>query len=334
MKITRVCILVLLALFAVVPLFAGGQSEASGDAEIKPVRILAEITGGKDPAEHVLWEQQAFELSGIPIEMTVVSGSDYRTKLTTTLASGEDYDIIYMLSVEFEKLHHMDLFEPLTKMIEQSAVLGDESKFAQSEWERIRRDDGEIYGVFNKYEGGRLPLVRADWMEKLGISEPETLEDYHEMFRKFTFNDPDGNGKDDTYGLTLKNVYDLQPFMSAKGIGGGYGGGYAEDQTGKWYLPWASDEAAEVYDFLADMYAEGLIDPNFATNGSSNCREMILSGRAGVMVYWDNWVGLFNQKGAGSPDMPDFEIKALVPPKDENGNTMLTSGTGRPVGNA
>ena len=29
-----------------------------------------------------------------------------------------------------------------------------------------------------------------------------TLEDYHEVMRAFTFEDPDGNGQDDTYGMT------------------------------------------------------------------------------------------------------------------------------------
>jgi putative aldouronate transport system substrate-binding protein len=305
---------------------AAGQQEASGEAAVKPVRILSEITGGKDPDEHDLWQQEAERLSGIPMEMTFVAGGDYDTKLTTALASGEDYDIVYMLSNTFEKLYAMDLFAPVTSQIESSAVFSDPDLFDQSEWERIRRDNGEIYGVFNKYEGGRLPLVRKDWLDNLGMDEPTTLEEYYEMLSRFTFDDPDGNGKDDTYGLTMKNLYDIQPFMSAFGIGGGYSGAYAKDSSGKWYIPWASNEAAAVYDWLAAAFDEGLIDPNFPTNGSSNCREMILSSRAGMMVYWDNWTGLFNEKArAADPESP-FEIKGLVPPMDARGNTMLTGG--------
>jgi len=306
--------------------FAAGTQEAADSDEMKPVRILSEITGGKDPDEHDLWQAEALKLSGMPIDMTVVSGSDYNTKLTTTLASGEDYDIVYMLSSNFEKLFRMDLFEPMTAMIESSEVFSDPAAFDQREWNRIRRDDGEIYGIFSKYEGGRLPLVRWDWMENLGLEEPETLDEYHELLRQFTFGDPDGDGVDNTYGLTMKNIYDIQPFMSGFGVAGGYAGGYAKDSSGNWYLPWASDEAAEAYNWLAMLFAEGLIDPNFPTNGSSNCREMILSGRAGMMVYWDNWTGLFNDKARAADPDTDFEIRGLTPAKDSDGSAMLTAG--------
>jgi putative aldouronate transport system substrate-binding protein len=327
MKIVKPFLITLaVSLFAVQILSATGQTEATEENNIKPVKILSEITGGKDPDEHDLWIAEVERLSGIPIEMIVVSGSDYNTKMTTTLAAGEDYDIFYLLAGDFEKLNHMDLFEPMTEMIENSPIFSDPNVIDQEEWERIRREDGEIYSVFNKYEGGRLPLVRWDWLQKLGLNEPVTLDDYHEMFRQFTYNDPDGDGKDNTYGLTLKNLYDIQPFMSAFGIGGGYAGGYAVDVDGKSYLPWASDEAAAVYDWLALLFEEGLIDPNFPTNGSSNCREMILSSRAGMMVYWDSWTGLFNEKAQAADSDTEFEIRGLVPPVDANGNTMLTAG--------
>ena len=307
-------------------LSAEGQKDTSEDVNMTPVRILSEITGGKDPDEHDLWLQEAERLSGIPLEMTYVAGGDYVTKLTTALASGADYDIVYMISSSFEKLYDMDLFEPMTGQIESSSIFSDSSRFNQAEWERIRRDNGEIYGIFNKYEGGRLPLVRKDWLNTVGLEDPVSLEDYHEMLRRFTFSDPDGNGRDDTYGLTMKNLYDIQPFMSAFGIGGGYAGGYAKDSKGKWYIPWASDEAAAVYDWLAAAFEEGLIDPNFPTNGSSNCREMILSDRAGMMVYWDNWTGLFNEKARSANENTNFEIMGMAPPLDKNGHTMLTYG--------
>ncbi len=35
---------------------------------------------------------------------------------------------------------------------------------------------------------------------KLGLEAPTTLDEFMEVAKAFTFNDPDGNGKDDTYG--------------------------------------------------------------------------------------------------------------------------------------
>jgi len=51
--------------------------------------------------------------------------------------------------------------------------------------------------------GARSNIVyRKDWAEKVGITKaPETWDELYDMLYKFTYNDPDGNGKQDTYGM-------------------------------------------------------------------------------------------------------------------------------------
>ena len=44
-------------------------------------------------------------------------------------------------------------------------------------------------------------VVRGDWLEAVGASLPTTVEEYAEVARQFTFDDPDGNGQKDTWGL-------------------------------------------------------------------------------------------------------------------------------------
>ncbi|MBO1722884.1 sugar ABC transporter substrate-binding protein, partial [Extibacter sp. GGCC_0201] len=45
-------------------------------------------------------------------------------------------------------------------------------------------------------------LIRQDWLDNLGLYMPTTAEELLDVMRAFTFDDPDGNGKDDTYGFT------------------------------------------------------------------------------------------------------------------------------------
>src|SRR5690606_41101589 len=45
-------------------------------------------------------------------------------------------------------------------------------------------------------------IYRKDWADKLGLGTPETIEDIYEMAKAFTEQDPDGNGKNDKFGLT------------------------------------------------------------------------------------------------------------------------------------
>ena len=71
--------------------------------------------------------------------------------------------------------------------------------------------------------GSRTLFVRKDWMEKLGIDDPQTAEEFIEMCVRFVTDDPDGNGEDDTLGFTLRAIW---PFQSQT-----FGYGYTD---GSW----------------------------------------------------------------------------------------------------
>ena len=49
-------------------------------------------------------------------------------------------------------------------------------------------------------------LVRRDWMDNLGISDPESFQDFADMTIAFAKNDPDGNGIDDTLGYNVNSI--------------------------------------------------------------------------------------------------------------------------------
>lgn len=51
-----------------------------------------------------------------------------------------------------------------------------------------------------------LIWIRADWLKKLGLQEPKSLEDVFAIARAFTKNDPDGNNKADTTGIVFEKV--------------------------------------------------------------------------------------------------------------------------------
>jgi putative aldouronate transport system substrate-binding protein len=291
----------------------------------EPVIWLTSVQGGREPEENPLFEQEVERLTGIKMKLVKPAGSEYTTKMTAMLATGEPLDIVYMNFGSFYALKDQDLFEPLTEWIKNSPVLSDPEIIAPSEWERITQEDGEIYGVFNKFEQGTLPIVRADWMEKLGFDPPETLDDYYELLKAFTFNDPDGNGKDDTYGLAIGyTLYDTVGLFGAYGLMRGF----LKDVDGNLYAPYATEDAIPVYEWLAKLYAEGILEPNFVTNKSSNFRDLFMTDKAGMTFYWAAWVGLFNQQvKAENPDSP-FKARGLVPPKGPGGRLLKAGSDG------
>jgi putative aldouronate transport system substrate-binding protein len=315
--------LVFLLLFLSAPrLYSAGAQEKKVE---KPTLIwLTTVQGGREPAENPLFDKEVERLTGISVKIVKpATGEDYFTKLSAMLASGEPIDIFYLGANHFEALWEQQVFAPLTDLIESSKVLWDPAVIPRSEWERIRRKDGHIYAVFNKFEQGTLPTVRKDWMEKLGLGEPQDLDEYYRMLKAFTTQDPDGNGVNDTYGLALGYTnYDTT------GIFGAYGlmYGFERDSAGNLYAPWATEESIPVHEWFRKLYKEGILEPNFITNTSSNFRDLFMTNKAGMVCYWAAWVGLFNQTvKSKDPDNP-FKARGLNPPKGPGGR-LLRAGT-------
>ena len=44
-------------------------------------------------------------------------------------------------------------------------------------------------------------VARADWLDAVGASVPTTVEEFAEVARQFTFDDPDGDGEKNTWGI-------------------------------------------------------------------------------------------------------------------------------------
>ena len=291
----------------------GGQLSDAQDSS-KELRILTNVVGGKDPAEHKLFEQEIEKHIGLKVKMEKPP-TDYDQKLLTAMSSGEQYDLIYLTKPTLDILVEQGVLMDLTDRIQKSKILSDPKVIPTEDWEMVRSDDGKLYGVFNKFEGGTLPIVRADWMKKLGLKEPKTLDEFYQVLKAFKEKDPDGNGKNDTYGLSTAGLYDIQPFMSAQGVKYKY----VIDSNGKRTIPYATEKAVPVYEWLNKLYEEGILDPNFATNDTTKMRELFLTDRVGMVTYWDAWVGLFNNiRKTEDPDTT-FEAKGITGAKGPNG---------------
>ena len=143
---------------------------------------------------------------------------------------------------------------------------------------------GRNWGIPTVVPGGAIPLIsawRADWLENVGISKvPETLEEYHEAFRRFTFDDPDRNGLADTYGLSPSVAhwsYLFTEFFAQRNI-------LPFDlQEVNGEITWGGirPEAKEVLAMLRDWYAEGIIDPDFVLGSVNDSMLAFQNGKVG-----------------------------------------------------
>ncbi len=146
-------------------------------------------------------------------------------------------------------------------------------------------NDGKIYQLPGDVsEPGNLGLnIRKDWLDELGLEIPTTVDELYEVAKAFTFDDPDGNGKDDTYGFGHTNPSNnswqfMDPVLAAYKIHGGNYNILADGTVKHWsVMPGMKD----VLSFYRKAYAEGVLDP--ATFTRKDIQEMIVSGKVGIV---------------------------------------------------
>ncbi|UVI33420.1 extracellular solute-binding protein [Paenibacillus spongiae] len=299
---------------------SNGNSQKPGEETRKELRMMVGTIGGKTPDEHELFEKEAERLTGIKVTMEKPA-SGFNDKLLTSISSGEKYDLVQVDLPLLEVLYDQGVLTPLDDSIKGSKIISDTSIFPENEWEQLKMSDGKIYGIFTKLQGGTMPTVRKDWLDKLGLQEPKTLDEYYEVLKAFKEKDPDGNGKADTYGLSTAGLYDIQGFMSAAGVKAGY-----VTKDGKRTIPYATEAAIPIYEWFAKLYKEGILDPNFATNDSGKMRDLFLTDRVGMVTYWDTWVGTFNNTRKQQDPNTTFEAKGLLPVAGPDGKILMRRG--------
>ncbi len=193
--------------------------------------------------------------------------------------------------------------------------------------------DGKLIGLPRSRPIGRNGMVyRTDWAEKVGITEaPKTVDDVYNMLYKFAKEDPDGNGKDDTYGMEMcKYTGPLDIIQTWFGCGNGW-----VEQDGQLVPVHQTAEYMEALNWMKKIYDEGLIRKDWAAVDTTEWGNGIKKGEVGVFVdvldtgkrAWDYY--------------EDNDVKSVVNPeetatityvgpvaKDENSEprTQATSG--------
>ena len=282
------------------------------------LRMLSAVVGGKNPEEDELWAQEFTRLTGIELEL-VHPTADYEEKLLADLAAGVEYDLIYMNKNRMDVLVADEILTDLTEQVQNSELLQDPSVIPSEEWDMIRYEGDRFYSVFNKFEGARMLTTRQDWLDALGMEHPRTLDEVYQTMVAFRDENPGGTDEP-PLGLSTAGTYDIQPFMSSEGVYPGY-----VMVDGARTIPYASEAAIPVYQWLQDLYAEGLYDPNFATATTADMRDLFFADQVGFVTYWDTWVGLFNNTAQANNPGTEFQAVGIAATEGPEG-IIITRG--------
>ena len=131
---------------------------------------------------------------------------NYQETVSMTIASRELPDVMVVNDMEMlQLLVDNDLIEDLTQVYEDctSSRIKDIYNSYGSEILDNVTFDGKLMALpeTNIDDGPSLCWLRKDWMDKLGLDAPKTVEDVENIVHEFVQKDPGGNGKGETVGL-------------------------------------------------------------------------------------------------------------------------------------
>lgn len=221
------------------------------------------------------------EATNTELEIIQVTSSELDNKLNVLLASGDRPDIIQCETETMEnKLLSSGILLPLNEYWDDYPNL----KNARDEetWETMRYTDGNIYAI-GIQERDQLGIIayRKDWLDKFGLDVPTTLDEYYEVAKAVSKNDPDGDGIDDTFAFGAHQDVGTNQFDH---IFGAYGAlpnywmlvdGHIENGS-------IQPGTKEALVYLNKMYEEGLIDPEMVSDDSKRWQQKVKTGTYGA----------------------------------------------------
>lgn len=260
-----------------------------------------------------------------------VPNEQFEQKFSLAIASGDFPDIMQIDINQFEKFKQQGILADLTDAYNDYA--SDELKsymdFDGGKTLDLFTVDGKILGIpsyEDPYMSAQFLWIRKDWLDKLNLDIPKSLEELEQVAQAFVDKDPNGNGKADTYGIALhKDLiswgYDARGLFYTMGA---YPKSWVKDESGKLIPGEIQPQTKEALELMSNWYKSGIIDKEFAFKDIDKVVEDFAAGKVGLSFgeWWYPSV-VFNLSKEQDPnadwipiELPTYkgeESKTLVP---------------------
>jgi len=308
-----------------------------------------------EPVDIVLWAQATVTEAGAPPEdwiayqiihdelninltyVIVPTGADGEAKINAVAAANDLPDLFQMVSANNDnrgallRLVDLGLMAPVEDLM---PLMPERTKLHYNDPLAI-----DLVSFYDHQYGLPEPppipkreglVIRKDWLDKLGLSVPTTPEELFTVAQAFTTQDPDGNGKNDTYGYG--------GFLNGQGLGtrfdfimGAYGvpGVWNFSGKGDFGLNVRNPQYKDALTYFKSLVDAKVIDPDWPTLTRDDFRARWKQGSFGIM--WEDFAALTNKSNYEPFDtnFPDAEWIPVASPKGPNGDAYYGVYTGR-----
>lgn len=341
-------VLVLLALVSSV--FPGGQRQNQGGAAIArpvgrqdpfepynpPITLTTVRTlnstimfDASDPEKRSLdenrWVRVFREEMGINYSHLWISsdGDSELAKWNAGIASGLVPDFAVVTDAEYKVLYDADMLADMTEIFPNYASDHFAAMLTESDYQAMS-PAGRLLGFPgpNKgYNGSSLLFIRKDWLAKVGLPLPTTIDDVVAIAQAFKDAKLAGN---DTIGLLFSsNISGGVNFTGADGKWDGFFNGYGAYlnywlvKDGKLAYSNIQPEFRRALLAMQDLYRKGLTNRDIAVLTDEVAREYIASGKAGIF-YSTAWNVTQSMYSLHNTD-PNVEFYPVFPPSAVGG---------------
>ncbi len=261
---------------------------------------------------------------GVNIELTQVS-ENFEQALALAVSSGDVPDLIWMDYDTYVSYAKEGLFYDIGDLVKNYPDLMEYVNTNGSGdycWDRMTID-GAVYGVPTRSVNKTMytAAIRQDWLDKLGLKVPETLDELTEVLRAFTEDDPDGDGIKNTYGASCTGLDYASVFFGAFGATSMMD--YLLNDDGTITTNVISENYRSALRYLKDIYDKGYLDPETFTQANSQTYEKFATGKMGYWPCWWSHGGSVYLKYGFKDNNPDGEITMMYPIAGPDGKAGL-----------
>lgn len=218
-----------------------------------------------------------------------VPSEQFEQKFALAVSSGQLPDMMQLGLIDFENFRQQGQLADLSEAYEKyaSPTL---KKYLESDGGRTLEMftfDGKLLGLpsyEDPFMSTQLMWIRTDWLKSVGLEAPQTMEELEKLAEAFVKEDPDQNGKNDTYGIAMNkdlvtwgfdargafNTLGAYPKAWIKGSDGGLIPGEIQPET----------KASLVK--MNEWFEKGILDKEFAFKDINKVVEDVVASKVGI----------------------------------------------------